>query len=225
MPNLGDVFPDFTADSTKGQIRFYEEIKDKWAILFSHPADFTPVCTTELGRVAQMAPKFKELNCELFALSCDSAQSHRDWSKDVMDYAKTVCSVKDDKLPYTIIADEKRVLAVQLGMVDPAEKDKAGLPLTCRAVFIIGPDKKLKLSILYPATTGRNFDEILRVLMSLQLTATENVATPENWKQGDDCMVLPTISQEDATKMFTKGVKVKPMPSGKEYLRYTPQPK
>ncbi|PVD22269.1 hypothetical protein C0Q70_18077 [Pomacea canaliculata] len=153
MPNLGDVFPDFEAETSKGKIQFHQAIEGSWAILFSHPADYTPVCTTELARVVKLMDKFKERNCKVFALSCDGVESHIGWSKDVMDYA----GEKGD-LPYPIIADEKRNLAVKLGMVDPDEKDAKGLPLTCRAVFIIGPDKRLKLSILYPATTGRNFE-------------------------------------------------------------------
>ncbi|KAK3730732.1 hypothetical protein QZH41_005005 [Actinostola sp. cb2023] len=149
----------------------------RWAILFSHPADYTPVCTTELGRVALLADEFKKRGVKMAALSCDDVESHKGWIKDVKDYS----NIKGD-FPYPIIADPKRDLAVLLGMVDPDEKDAKGLPLTCRAVFIIGPDKKLKLSILYPATTGRNFDEVLRVIDSLQLTATKKVATPVDWK-------------------------------------------
>ncbi|KAL8600838.1 Peroxiredoxin-6 [Nucella lapillus] len=228
---LGDVFPDFEADSTVGKIKFHEQIEGKWAILFSHPADYTPVCTTELGRAACLHSDFKKRGCSVFALSCDSVEDHKGWSKDVMAYEATIEKGKQQdskvaELPFVIIADEKRNLAEKLGMVDPDEKDKSGLPLTCRAVFIIGPDKKLKLSFLYPATTGRNFDEILRVLDSLQLTANKKVATPENWKVGDKCMVLPTISDEDAKKLFKEGgVETRSMPSGKSYMRYTPHPK
>ncbi|KAK3730061.1 hypothetical protein QZH41_009570 [Actinostola sp. cb2023] len=153
------------------------------------------------------------------ALSCDDVESHKGWIKDVKDYS----NVKGD-FPFPIIADPKRDLAVLLGMVDPDEKDAKGLPLTCRAVFIIGPDKKLKLSILYPATTGRNFDEVLRVIDSLQLTATKKVATPVDWKSGGDCMVLPSVSKEDAAKLFPKGINEQALPSGKHYMRFTPQP-
>lgn len=191
----------------------------RWGILFSHPADYTPVCTTELGRVLNLLPQFEKRNCKVFALSCDNVESHKGWQKDVQAYA----GVPEGDFPYPIIADEKRDLAVQLGMVDPDEKDQAGLPLTCRAVFIIGPDKKLKLSILYPATTGRNFDEILRVLDSLQLTAVKKVATPVDWQPGGDCMVVPSVSEEDARKLFPD-YKKKDLPSGKAYLRFTPQP-
>eukprot|EP00057_Strongylocentrotus_purpuratus_P009103 XP_011663577.1 PREDICTED: peroxiredoxin-6 [Strongylocentrotus purpuratus] len=189
-----------------------------WGILFSHPADYTPVCTTELGRVATLTPEFEKRGVKLIALSCDGVESHRGWIKDIVDYAKF-----EKTWPYPIIADPKRELAVQFGMLDPDEKDSAGIALTARCVFIIGPDKKLKLSLLYPATTGRNFDEILRVIDSLQLTATKRVATPADWKSGEDCMVLPNISEEDAAKLFPQHRKVA-VPSGKGYIRLTPQP-
>lgn len=217
MVNLGDVFPDFEKDSSEGKINFHKYIKDSWAILFSHPADFTPVCTTELGRVSQLFEDFDKRGVKLCALSCDSAESHKEWIEDIKDYSK-----KDFRYP--IIADEDRNLAVELGMIDPDEKDAQGLPLTARAVFVIGPDRKLKLSLLYPATTGRNFDEILRVVDSLQLTASKKVATPADWKSGGDCMVLPTVKPEDVSKLFPKGVTKKEMPSGKGYMRFTPQP-
>ncbi|EDO47205.1 predicted protein [Nematostella vectensis] len=223
MPNLGDEFPNFTADSTIGTINFHDFIKDSWAILFSHPADYTPVCTTELGRVAQLEPEFKKRGVKMAGLSCDDAESHRGWVKDITKY-NLEQNKSSAKFNYPIIADERRELAVKLGMVDPDEKDSKGLPLTCRAVFIIGPDKKLKLSILYPATTGRNFDEILRVIDSLQLTATKKVATPVDWKLGGDCMVIPSIKPEEEGTIFPKGVRALDLPSGKRYLRYTPQP-
>jgi len=216
MVNLGDVFPDFQADTSDGPIKFHEAIKGSWAILFSHPADFTPVCTTELGRVAQLMPEFQKRGVKPFALSVDSAESHRAWIKDVQAHCNC-----EGKFPYPIIADEKRELAVKLGMVDPDEKDAQGMPLTCRAVFVIGPDAKLKLSILYPATTGRNFDEILRVIDSLQLTATTKVATPVDWKAGGEAMVVPSLSADEAKKMFPNHT-VKQVPSGKSYLRFTP---
>ncbi|CAG5119762.1 unnamed protein product [Candidula unifasciata] len=221
MVNLGEVFPNFSANTSEGRIeKFHDWIgDDSWAILFSHPADYTPVCTTELARVVTLVPEFRKKNVKLIALSCDSVESHKGWGKDVLHYAGS----KQEKLPYPIIADEKRELAVQLGMIDPDEIDKQGLPLTARAVFIIGPDKKLKLSILYPATTGRNFDEILRVIDSLQLTATKKVATPVDWKSGKECMVLPTVSNEEAKTLFPN-MKTVQLPSGKEYLRLTPQP-
>lgn len=216
--NLGDVFPNFEADTTEGKIKFHDFLGDSWGILFSHPRDYTPVCTTELGRVAQLAPEFKKRGVKMIALSCDTVEDHKGWTKDIQSYCKM-----EGGFPYPIIDDSKRALAVQLGMIDPAEIDDRGMPLTARAVFIVGPDKKLKLSILYPATTGRNFNEILRVIDSLQLTATKKVATPVDWKDGDECMVLPSIKNDEAQKMFP-GMKIMPMPSGKEYMRFTPNP-
>uniref|UniRef100_A0A2P2HWY7 1-Cys peroxiredoxin n=1 Tax=Hirondellea gigas TaxID=1518452 RepID=A0A2P2HWY7_9CRUS len=213
MVNLGDVFPDFEADTSAGHIKFHDWLGDSWAILFSHPADYTPVCTTELGKAAELAPEFEKRNCKMIALSCDGVDDHKGWIEDIKSYSKL------SEFPYQIIADEKRDLAVKLGMVDPDEKDKAGLPLTCRAVFII-KDKKLKLSMLYPATTGRNFNEILRVLDSLQLTAREKCATPVDWQQGDACMVLPSLSAYEAKQLFPKHVHHS-VPSGKSYLRTT----
>ncbi|ESP00876.1 hypothetical protein LOTGIDRAFT_225601 [Lottia gigantea] len=215
MVNLGDVFPNFDADSTIGKIQFHDWLGDGWAILFSHPADYTPVCTTELGRVVKLTPEFEKRGVKLIALSCDDVDSHNGWAKDVMFFAGS-----EGKLPYPIIADPKRELAVKLGMVDPDEKDAAGMPLTCRAVFIIGPGKKLKLSFLYPATTGRNFDEILRVVDSLQLTAVKKVATPVDWKPGQKCMVVPSVKEADEKLLFPKGVEKVKVPSGKGYLRF-----
>ncbi|XP_052765820.1 peroxiredoxin-6-like [Mya arenaria] len=224
--NLGDVFPNFEAeifDETAAnglkKIKFHEWIgKDSWSILFSHPRDFTPVCTTELGMVSQLVDDFAKMKTKVIALSCDSVEEHKGWSKDVMDYSK------QKAFGFPIISDPKRELAKQLGMIDPDEQTETGMPLTCRAVFIIGPDYKLKLSMLYPATTGRNFDEIKRVVTSLQLTATKKVATPANWKLGDKCMVIPSLSLDEAKKLFPKGVEVCQMPSGKGYMRFTPDP-
>jgi len=221
MVNLGDVFPDFSADTSEGMIEsFHAWLDNSWAILFSHPADFTPVCTTELCRVNDLRSEFQKRGVKMIAISCDSAESHRRWGPDILAYGN---NTTDKALSFPIIADEKRELAVKLGMIDPDEKDAEGLPLTARAVFIIGPDKKLKLSILYPATTGRNFQEVLRVIDSLQLTATKKVATPVDWKNGDQCMVLPTLSKEEAMKLFPK-MEQRELPSGKGYLRFTPQP-
>ena len=217
--NLGAEFPNLDVDTSSGKLKLYEYLGDKWGILFSHPSDFTPVCTTELAEVARLIPEFEKRNVKVIALSCDSVDSHKAWIKDVLAYGK--CG---GELPYPIIADEKREIAVRLGMLDPVVKDKAGLPLTCRAVFIISPDRKLKLSILYPATTGRNFNEILRVVDSLQLTVNKKVATPSNWENGGECMVLPTVSAEEAKTLFPDH-KVWEVPSKKPYLRFTPQPK
>jgi len=206
--------PNFTADTNEGPIQFHEFIEGSWAILFSHPADYTPVCTTELGKATQLAPEFHKRGVKLIALSCDDAESHRGWISDIGAY----CS---EKVVFPIIADPKRELAVALGMIDPDEKDAAGMPLTARAVFIVGPDKKLKLSLLYPATTGRNFDEILRVVDSLQLTAVKKVATPVNWTPGAEAMVVPTVKPEDEASIFPKGVRKHEMPSRKDYMRFT----
>jgi len=219
MVNLGDVFPNFAAETSEGKIQFHDWLGESWGILFSHPADYTPVCTTELGRVVKLVPEFQKRGCKLIALSCDSVEDHCGWGKDVMEYA----GCGEGKLPFPIIADKDRTLAVQLGMVDPDERTAAGLALTARCVFVIGPDKKLKLSILYPATTGRNFNEILRVIDSLQLTATKKVATPVDWQNGDKCMVVPSLSNDEALKLFPQMEK-RVVPSGKEYLRFTPQP-
>ncbi|CAI5776340.1 peroxiredoxin-6 isoform X1 [Podarcis muralis] len=223
MPGLllGDEAPNFHADTTHGPLRFHDFLGNSWGILFSHPRDFTPVCTTELGRAAKLAPEFAKRNIKMIALSIDDVKDHLCWSKDINAYNGDEAK---EQLPFPIIADSKRELAVQLGMLDPDERDKDGIPLTARVVFVFGPDKKLKLSILYPATTGRNFDEILRVVDSLQLTAAKKVATPVDWKPGDQVMVIPSVPEEEADKLFPGGVCTKELPSGKKYLRYTPQP-
>nr|QIN85940.1 thioredoxin peroxidase [Dirofilaria repens] len=229
---LGDKFPDFRAETNEGFIpSFYDWIgKDSWAILFSHPRDFTPVCTTELARLIQLASEFKKRNVKLIGLSCDSAESHRKWANDIIALCKMKCNddvtcCSGNKLPFPIIADEKRFLATELGMMDPDERDEKGNALTARCVFIIGPEETLKLSILYPATTGRNFDEILRVVDSLQLTAVKLVATPVDWKDGDDCVVLPIIDDNEAKKLFGENINTIELPSGKHYLRMVAHPK
>uniref|UniRef100_A0A2A4J269 1-Cys peroxiredoxin n=1 Tax=Heliothis virescens TaxID=7102 RepID=A0A2A4J269_HELVI len=219
---LGDVFPNFTANTTVGQIDFHEYLGDSWGILFSHPSDFTPVCTTELARVLTLMPEFQKRNTKVIGLSCDSIQAHTEWAKDIQCYAGVN---EDEKFPYPIIEDKNREIALKLNMVDKDELDTAGMPLTARALFIIDPLKKFRLSFLYPATTGRNFDEILRVLDSLQLTDTAKVATPVDWKMGEDCMVLPTVPEDQIPKVFPNGVVAVPLPSGKNYLRKTKCPK
>ncbi|KAF1610014.1 UNVERIFIED_CONTAM: Peroxiredoxin-6, partial [Eudyptes pachyrhynchus] len=211
MPGLllGDEAPNFEAETTQGRIRFHDFLGDSWGILFSHPRDFTPVCTTELGRAAKLAPEFSKRNVKMIALSIDSVQDHLSWSK-----------VRGHH-PGKGGAAELSRYSRPVGQISSAQ------PLTlspCAQVFVFGPDKKLKLSILYPATTGRNFDEILRVVDSLQLTAYKKVATPVDWKPGDSVMVVPTLPDEEAKKLFPKGVFTKGLPSGKKYLRYTPQP-
>ncbi|MDC0833118.1 peroxiredoxin [Geitlerinema sp. CS-897] len=205
---LGDIVPDFTQDSSEGTINFYEWAGDSWVVLFSHPADYTPVCTTELGEVAKLKGEFEQRNAKVIALSIDDAASHKGWIGDINETQATAVN-------YPILADVDRKVSDLYGMVHP----KADPNVTVRTVFVIDPQKKLRLTITYPPSTGRNFQEILRVIDSLQLTDNYKVATPVNWKDGDDCVVVPSISTEDAQKQFPKGVKeVKP------YLRMTPQP-
>lgn len=205
---LGDIAPDFTAETTQGEITLHEWLGDSWGMLFSHPADFTPVCTTELGKTALLKGEFEKKNVKVLAVSVDGLDSHNKWIPDIEE-------VSNVKMNFPIIADENRKVAELYDMIHPNASAKA----TVRSVFIIGPDKKIKLTLTYPASTGRNFTELLRVIDSLQLTADHSVATPADWKDGDDAIVVPSISTEDAIKKFPKGVKeVKP------YLRYTPQP-
>ncbi|NJN27123.1 MAG: peroxiredoxin [Cyclobacteriaceae bacterium] len=205
---LGDEAPNFTAETTEGKINFHEWLGDSWGILFSHPADYTPVCTTELGAAAKYKGEFDKRNVKVMALSVDGLQSHKDWIGDIEETQGTAVN-------FPIIADEDRKVSSLYDMIHPNSNDK----LTVRSVFVIGPDKKVKLIITYPASTGRNFDELLRVIDSLQLTAYHKVATPVNWKYGDDCVISPAVSNEQAKDLFPKGFKeVKP------YLRMTPQP-
>ena len=205
---LGDIAPDFTALTTEGQLNFHEWLGDKWGVLFSHPADFTPVCTTELGRVAKLKPEFDKRNTKVIALSVDPIQSHEAWVHDINETQKTTVN-------FPIIADPDFKVAKLYDAIHPEVSDK----FTVRSVYVISPDKKLKLSITYPASTGRNFDEILRVIDSLQLTARYSVATPADWKHGEDVVVAPAIKTEDIAAKFPKGHKVI-----KPYLRTTPQP-
>ena len=205
---LGDTAPDFTAETTEGTIEFHQWLGDGWGILFSHPKDYTPVCTTELGRVANLKGEFEKRNVKVIAVSVDPLESHKGWVNDINETQS--CTMN-----YPIIADPDRNVATMYGMIHPNALDN----LTVRSVFIVGPDKKVKLQLTYPASTGRNFDEILRVIDSLQLTANYQVATPADWKHGDDCVVVPAIKTEDIPAKFPKGFKeVKP------YLRMTPQP-
>ncbi|KMP10822.1 peroxidase [Candidatus Nitromaritima sp. SCGC AAA799-A02] len=205
---LGDTAPNFTAETTEGTIDFHNWLGDGWGILFSHPKDYTPVCTTELGRVAKLKPEFEKRNVKMIAVSVDDLESHKGWINDINETQN--CSMN-----YPIIADPDRNVATMYDMIHPNALDN----LTVRTVFIIGPDKKVKLQLTYPASTGRNFDEILRVIDSLQLTANYQVATPADWKHGDECVVIPAIKTEDIPGKFPKGFKeVKP------YLRMTPQP-
>jgi len=215
---LGDTFPDFTVPSTIGEFNLYKYLGDSYGILFSHPADYTPVCTTELGQAAKYADTFAKMNTKLIGLSIDSVEDHKGWIEDIKAYN----NIEGD-FAFPIVSDD-RTLAVKLGMLDPDELDAKGMPSTARCVFIIGPDKKLKLSLLYPATTGRNFDEVVRVVKSLQLTANHKVATPANWNSGDRCMVVPGLSDEDAKARFPSGFEKATVPSGKGYIRTTADP-
>lgn len=204
---LGDLAPDFTAQTTEGPIKFHEWLGNSWGVLFSHPADFTPVCTTELGAVAKLRSEFEKRNVKVMALSADPLEAHQKWIGDINETQNT-------EINYPLIADPKFEIANLYGMVHP-NVDK----FTVRSVYVIGPDKKIKLTITYPASTGRNFDEILRVIDSLQLTANYSVATPANWKHGEDVVIAPSIPDEDIPAKFPKGHKrIKP------YLRTTPQP-
>jgi alkyl hydroperoxide reductase subunit AhpC len=205
---LGDIAPNFTAKTTAGDIDFYEYLGDSWGILFSHPADYTPVCTTELGKTALLQEEFRKRNVKVLAVSVDPLDKHKGWINDINE-------TQHVDVQFPIIADEDRNVATLYDMIHP----NASETFTVRSLFVIGPDKKVKLIITYPASTGRNFVEVLRVVDSLQLTAGYSVATPADWKEGQDVIVVPAVSTEDAIKKFPKGVNVV-----KPYLRYTPQP-
>lgn len=205
---LGDIAPNFQAQTSAGKIDFYEYLGTGWGVLFSHPADYTPVCTTELGRTASLQAEFEKRNVKVLALSVDSVDSHKNWIKDINE-------TQHVNVGFPIIADEDKSIAHAYDMIHP----NASETFTVRSLFIIGPDKKIKLIITYPASTGRNFVEVLRVIDSLQLTAGYSVATPADWKEGEDVIVALNVSTDDAIKKFPKGVDVI-----KPYLRYTPQP-
>jgi alkyl hydroperoxide reductase subunit AhpC len=205
---LGDEAPNFTAQTTEGEINFHDYLGDSWGVLFSHPKDYTPVCTTELGMAARMKPEFDKRNVKIIGLSVDPLDSHEGWSKDIEE-------TQGAKVNFPMIADADKKVSDLYGMIHPNASDT----VTVRSVYVVGPDKKVKLMITYPASTGRNFDEILRVIDSLQLTAKHSVATPANWKDGDDCIIGPALSNEEAKEKFPAGWReVKP------YLRITPQP-
>jgi alkyl hydroperoxide reductase subunit AhpC len=204
---LGDTAPDFTADTTEGTLRFHEHLGSSWGVLFSHPKDFTPVCTTELGQVAKLKPEFEKRNVKVLGLSVDPVDDHKRWAGDIEETQGTA-------LNFPLIADPDRKISEAYDMIHP----NADNTLTVRSVFIIGPDKKVKLTLTYPASTGRNFEEILRVIDSLQLTAKHSVATPVNWKHGEDVIIVPSLSDEDAKKKFASWTTIKP------YLRVTKQP-
>jgi|SRR5690348_2451560 alkyl hydroperoxide reductase subunit AhpC len=205
---LGDKAPDFTAETTEGTINFYEFLGNSWGVLFSHPADYTPVCTTELGKTAALKKEFEKRNVKVLAVSVDPLDKHKGWKNDINE-------TQNVNVDFPIIADENRNVATLYSMIHP----NASATATVRSLFVIGPDKTIKLMITYPASTGRNFQEVLRVIDSLQLTSDYSVSTPADWKPGEDVIVGGAISTEDAIKKFPKGVKVV-----KPYLRYTPQP-
>lgn len=206
---IGGIAPDFTQESSEGPIKFHDWIGDSWAVLFSHPKDFTPVCTTELGTVAKLKPEFAKRNCKVVALSVDDVASHKGWIGDIEETQKTTMN-------FPILADADRKVSDLYGMIHPQANDT----LTVRSVFFIDPKKKVRAMITYPASTGRNFQEILRVLDSLQLTDSHQVATPADWKDGDDCVIVPALQdQDEMKKKFPKGWKAL-----KPYLRMTPQP-
>jgi alkyl hydroperoxide reductase subunit AhpC len=205
---LGDTAPDFSAESTSGTIKFHEWLGQSWGVLFSHPKDFTPVCTTELGTVAKLEPEFDRRNVKVLGLSVDSVADHNKWARDIEE-------TQGAALNFPLLADPEREVSTLYDMIHP----NADNTLTVRSVFVIGPDKKVKLTLTYPASTGRNFDELLRVIDSLQLTADHKVATPANWQDGQDVIVVPALSDAEAKERFPKGFKaIKP------YLRVTPQP-
>ena len=205
---LGDTAPDFTADTTDGTINFHEWLGDSWGILFSHPKDYTPVCTTELGAFSAAKPEFDKRNTKLIAVSVDSVDSHNRWKADIDE-------TQGAQLNFPLIGDEDRKVADLYDMIHPNASDT----LTVRSVFIVAPDKKVKLTLTYPASVGRNVDEIVRVLDSLQLSAAYPVSTPVDWKDGEDVIIAPAVSDEDAKEKFPKGFK-----KVKDYLRFTPQP-
>ena len=205
---LGDTAPDFNAESSLGKLNFYDYLGDSWGILFSHPADYTPVCTTELGKTSQLKPEFDKRNTKVIALSVDGIENHKGWISDINETQNT-------EVEFPIIADQDKKVSELYDFIHP----NASATLTVRSLLIIDPNKKVRLIITYPASTGRNFTEILRVLDSLQLVDNYGIATPVDWKDGEDVIIPPAVSQEDAEKKFTKGVKVV-----KPYLRYTPQP-
>ena len=205
---IGDTVPDFTAETTEGPISFHEWIGDSWAVLFSHPKDFTPVCTTELGEASRLKPEFDRRGVKIVGLSVDPADSHRRWAADIEE-------TQGQALNFPVIADSDRKVADMYDMIHPNASDT----FTVRSVFIIGPDKKVKATLTYPASAGRNFDEILRLIDSLQLTSQYSVATPVNWKPGDDCIIVPAVTDEQAKEKFPGGWKAL-----KPYLRIVPQP-
>ena len=215
---LGKEFPNLDVKTTQGDFKLHEWKGKSWMLFFSHPRDFTPVCTTELSAIASRASEFEKRGVKLIGLSCDDVASHNAWKGDVLTFTEKKCGTKLKDLPYPLIDDSSRAVAKALGMIDADESNTVGMPLTCRAVFIVGPDNLLKLFLYYPATTGRNVDELLRVIDSLQLTATASVATPVDWCPGKKVMITPSTSDENAKKIDPK-FEIVNVPSKKQYLR------
>ncbi len=215
---LGSTFPNLSVKTTHGDFSLHQWKGDSWMLFFSHPRDFTPVCTTEVASLAADSAEFEKRNVKLIGLSCDSVEDHNAWSADIFSYCEKACGKKLSKLPFPLIGDSDRKVAKALGMIDPDESASVGIPLTCRAVFIVGPDNLLKLFIYYPATTGRNFVEMLRVVDSLQMTAQKKVATPANWKKGDKMMITPAATEDEAKKLDPNYEVIK-VPSDKKYLK------
>lgn len=211
---IGDTAPDFTASTSQGEISFHDWIGDSWALFCSHPKDYTPVCTTELGMLQKLLPELERRNVKPIALSVDDVDSHAGWAQDISDTQGVA------EITYPIVADASRKISEQYGMLDQTNINDEGLPLTVRAVYVIDPNKKVRLTVVYPASTGRNFNELIRVIDSLQLTDHHQVATPANWQNGEDCVVVPSLSNEEAEAKFKKGVNVV-----RPYLRMTPDPR
>jgi len=218
---LEEEFPNFKAITCDGEFQFHDYIKDSWCILFSHPSDFTPICTTELLKAAQLESEFSKRNVKMVALSCNDKSTHKEWIKDIQSFGKLDESCK---FPFPIIDDSSREIANKLGMIDNSHKNSKSMPFKVRGVYIIGPDKKLKLFYMYPEQCGRNFNEILRVIDSLQLNFKHpHLATPADWEKGQKCMLQPFVTKEDQEKNFPNA-KICKLPSGKEYLREISKP-
>ncbi|EPS60758.1 hypothetical protein M569_14043, partial [Genlisea aurea] len=217
MPGLtiGDPLPDLEVETTQGKIKLHDYVGDSFAVVFSHPGDFTPVCTTELGMMAAYSDRFAARGVKLLGISADDLDSHREWIRDVEAYGN------GHKVNYPIAADPERRVIEQLNMVDPDERDSAGRNLPSRALHIVAPDKRIKLSFLYPACTGRNMDEVLRAVESLQNACKYRIATPVNWKPGEPVVIAPTVTNQEAKELFPQGYRVAELPSGKDYLRFT----
>lgn len=218
---LGATFPNFDAEALGvDKFNLYDYLGNSWGLFLSHPSDFTPVCTTELTEAVRLHKIFESKNCRIVGFSCNDLNSHKEWAQDIMANAG-----ESGNLPFPLVCDPDRNLAKNLGILDPKERDTKGLPLTCRAVYFIGPDRTVKALILYPATTGRSMKELLRVLSALQLTEEFPVSTPAEWQPGQDVCVIPFVSAEEMKRRFPKGTKSRELPSGQDYLRYTPDPR